>query len=61
MAKCPKCGTEVSSPKKKWMMAGRPDKSGKKMQLEIGLLHACMHDCLKCHKSFRVVLSKKKI
>ena len=56
MAKCPKCGTEVSSPKKKWTMAGRPDKAGKKMQLEIGLF-----DCPKCHKPFRVVLSKRKI
>ncbi len=56
MARCPKCGTEVSSPKKKWTMAGRPDKSGKKMQLEIGLF-----DCPKCHKPFRVVLSKRKI
>jgi hypothetical protein len=55
-AKCPKCGTEVSSPKKKWTMAGRPDKSGKKMQLEIGLF-----DCPKCHKPFRVVLSQKKV
>jgi len=56
MAKCPKCGSEVSSPKKKWTMAGRPDKSGKKMQLEIGLF-----DCPKCHKPFRVVLNKRKI
>jgi outer membrane biosynthesis protein TonB len=55
-AKCPKCGTEVSSPKKKWTMAGRPDKSGKRMQLEIGLF-----DCPKCHKPFRVVLSQKKV
>jgi hypothetical protein len=31
MAKCPKCGTEVSSPKKRWTMAGRPDKTGKMM------------------------------
>jgi hypothetical protein len=56
MAKCPRDGTEVSSPRKKWMMAGRPDKSGKRTQLEIGLF-----DCTKCHKPFRVVLSKKKI
>jgi len=56
MAKCPKCGTAVSSPKKKWTMAGRPDKSGKRMQLEIGLF-----DCPKCKKPFREVLSKKKI
>ena len=56
MAKCPKCGTAVSSPKKKWTMAGRPDKSGKRTQLEIGLF-----DCPKCKKPFREVLSKKKI
>jgi uncharacterized protein (UPF0212 family) len=56
MAKCPTCGTDVGSPRKKWMLAGRPDKTGKKMELEIGLF-----DCSKCHKSFRVVLSKKKI
>ncbi|MBS7608413.1 MAG: chorismate-binding protein [Candidatus Bathyarchaeia archaeon] len=56
MAKCPKCNTEVASPKKKWTMAGRPDKSGKRMQLEIGLF-----DCPKCKKPFRVVLNKKKV
>ena len=56
MPKCPKCGTEVARPKKTWMMAGRPDKSGKRIQLEIGL-----YECPKCHKSFRKVLSKKKI
>ncbi|RJS81113.1 hypothetical protein CW707_04260 [Candidatus Bathyarchaeota archaeon] len=59
MAKCPKCGTKVSKvskPRKTWKMAGRPDKSGKRMQLEIGLF-----DCPKCKKTFREVLSKKKI
>jgi len=56
MAKCPKCGGEVSNPRKKWTMAGRPDKMGKKMQLEIGLF-----DCPRCKKPFRVVLSKRKI
>ncbi len=56
MAKCPKCGTVVVSPKKKWTMAGRPDKAGKRTQLEIGLF-----DCPKCKKPFREVLSKKKI
>ncbi len=55
-AKCPRCGTVVSSPKKKWTMAGRPDKSGKKTQLEIGL-----YDCPKDHKPFRVVLKQEKI
>ncbi len=56
MAKCPKCGTDVSKPKKTWKMAGRPDKQGKRMQLEIAL-----YECPKCHASFREVLSKKKI
>jgi uncharacterized protein (UPF0212 family) len=56
MAKCPKCGTNVSKPRKKWKMAGRPDRQGKRMQLEIGLF-----DCPKCKKAFRTVLSKKKI
>lgn len=56
MAKCPKCGTVVNAPKKKWTMAGRPDKAGKRTQLEIGLF-----DCPKCKKSFREVLSKKMI
>jgi endogenous inhibitor of DNA gyrase (YacG/DUF329 family) len=56
MAKCPECGTDVRNPKKQWKMAGRPDKQGKRMQLEIGLF-----DCPKCHKPFRFVLNKKKI
>ncbi|MCJ7762010.1 chorismate-binding protein [Candidatus Bathyarchaeota archaeon] len=56
MAKCPKCGTETSKPKKTWKMAGRPDKAGKRMQLEIGLF-----ECPKCKTTFREVLSKKKI
>jgi len=56
MAKCPKCATEVSKPKKTWKMAGRPDKQGKRMQLEIAL-----YDCPKGHGAFREVLSKKKI
>jgi len=56
MVKCPKCGTEVSRPKKTWTMAGRPDKAGKRTQLEIGL-----YECPKDHKVFREVLSKKKI
>jgi len=55
VAKCPKCGSEGSL-RKKWKMAGRPDKTGKKMELEIGLF-----DCKKCDKAFRVVLNKRKI
>jgi predicted RNA-binding Zn-ribbon protein involved in translation (DUF1610 family) len=56
MAKCPKCGTDVSKPKKTWKLAGRPDKAGKRMQLEIGL-----YECPKCGNVFREVLSKQKI
>jgi hypothetical protein len=56
MAKCKTCGTEAASPRKKWVMAGRADKTGKKTQLEIGLF-----DCTKCKKTFRATLSKKKI
>jgi predicted RNA-binding Zn-ribbon protein involved in translation (DUF1610 family) len=56
MAKCPKCGGMVATPRKTWKMAGRPDKQGKRLQLEIGLF-----DCPKCGKTFRKALSKKKI
>lgn len=54
MAKCPKCGAEVRTPKKSWKMAGRPDKSGKRTELTIGL-----YQC--CGKSFRSTIAKKKI
>jgi len=56
MAKCPKCGSDVATARKSWTMAGRPDKSGKKVELKIGLF-----DCPRCKKPFRVVLSKRKI
>jgi transcription elongation factor Elf1 len=56
MAKCKNCGAEVATPRKTWKMAGRPDKSGKKTQLTIGLF-----DCPSCNKSFKVVLNKQKI
>jgi hypothetical protein len=54
MAKCPVCGKEVSTPKKSWKMAGRPDKAGKKTELTIGLFEHC-------GKSFRSTLGKRKI
>jgi hypothetical protein len=54
MAKCPKCGKEVSTPKKTWKMAGKPDKSGKRNELTIGL-----YEC--CGKNFRSVLNKRKL
>jgi len=56
MAKCPKCGGEVATPRKSWKMAGRPDKTGKRVQLQIGI-----YDCHRCNKPFRAVLSKQKI
>lgn len=54
MAKCPKCGKEVSTPKKTWKMAGRADKSGKKTELTIGLFEHC-------GKTFRAATGKRKI
>jgi len=54
MAKCPKCGMEVSTPNKTWKMAGRPDKSGKRTELTIGLFEHC-------GKTFRAALDKRKI
>ena len=54
MAKCPKCGKEVSTPKKTWKMAGRADKSGKKTELTIGLFEHC-------GKTFRATTGKRKI
>jgi len=56
MGNCPKCGAPAPAPKKTWKMAGRPDKQGKRMQLEIGL-----YKCASCGASFREVLSKQKI
>lgn len=53
---CPNCGTKVLKARKTWKMAGRPDKAGKRTQLEIGIF-----DCPNCNKAFREVLSKKKI
>jgi hypothetical protein len=53
--KCPKCGTEIAEPKKTWIMTRRPDKEGRRMQLQIGLF-----ECPK-HGAFRTVLSKQKI
>ncbi|MBA7484597.1 hypothetical protein GH146_00645 [archaeon] len=56
MAKCKNCGAEVAKERKSWKMAGRPDKTGKRTELTIGLF-----DCPSCNKSFKVVLSKQKI
>jgi hypothetical protein len=54
IAKCPKC-TKLFEPKKTWKMAGRPDKNGKRFQLQIGF-----YECPN-HGSFRKVLDKRKI
>jgi endogenous inhibitor of DNA gyrase (YacG/DUF329 family) len=56
MVKCKNCGAEVANARKSWKMAGRPDKTGKRTELTIGLF-----DCPSCGKSFKVVLDKKKI
>jgi hypothetical protein len=53
MARCPRCGAEVATPRKTWKMAGRPDKSGKRTQLTIGLYYHC-------GKTFRAVSAKRK-
>jgi len=56
MAKCPECGGEVATPRKSWKMAGRPNKMGKRVRLEIGIF-----DCPRCNKPFRAVLSKQSV
>jgi hypothetical protein len=53
-AKCPKC-TRRFEPKKTWKMAGRPDKNGKRFQLQIGF-----YEC-PAHGTFRKVLDKRKV
>jgi RNase P subunit RPR2 len=53
-AKCPKCN-QLREPTKTWKMTTRPDKRGKRFQLQIGL-----YKCPK-HGSFRKVLDKGKI
>jgi DNA-directed RNA polymerase subunit RPC12/RpoP len=54
-AECPKCGDRVNAVKT-WKMAGKPSKAGQRLQLTIGF-----YKCNNCKKSFRQVLSKKKI
>lgn len=54
-AKCPKCGTEIASPRKTWKMAGRPNRKGVRTQLQIGLFQCPTHG------AFRTVLNKQKI
>ncbi|MDH5448787.1 MAG: hypothetical protein OEY24_00790 [Candidatus Bathyarchaeota archaeon] len=54
-ATCPRCGIETI-PIKTWKMAGRPSKTGERLQLTIG-----HYKCPKCNKTFRRVLAKEKI
>jgi len=52
--KCPKCGKEFTKPEKSWPMpSGRPTKTGKKIELTIGLFR-----CPSCGP-FRKVIEKK--
>jgi hypothetical protein len=55
VAECPECGT-LSKPVKTWQMAGRPSKTGERLQLTIAL-----YKCGKCGNSFRNVIKKEKI
>jgi hypothetical protein len=55
VAECPECKT-LSKPVKTWQMAGRPSKSGERLQLTIAL-----YKCGNCDKSFRNAIKKEKI
>ena len=54
-ARCPKCGEEIAKPRKTWKMTARPDRTGARLQLQIGLFQ-----CPK-HGFFRKALDKRKI
>jgi hypothetical protein len=55
IAECPQCGTQ-NGPVKTWKMAGRPSKTGERLQLTIGF-----YRCKNCKKTFRNVIKKEKI
>lgn len=55
VANCPDCKT-LLAPAKTWQMAGRPSKSGERLQLTIAL-----YKCDDCGKTFRKVIKKEKI
>ena len=55
IVECPECGTQTN-PVKTWKMAGRPSKTGVRLQLTIGL-----YKCNNCKKTFRKVVKKEKI
>ncbi|MFQ6064695.1 MAG: hypothetical protein ACE5L6_04385 [Candidatus Bathyarchaeia archaeon] len=54
-AACPSCGTKTS-PAKTWKMAGRPSRTGERLQLTIA-----HYKCPKCTKTFRKAIAKEKI
>jgi len=54
-AACPKCGTKTS-PAKTWKMAGRPGRTGERLQLTIA-----HYKCPKCNRTFRKAIAKEKI
>ncbi|NIU39502.1 GIY-YIG nuclease family protein [Candidatus Bathyarchaeota archaeon] len=54
-ATCPECESRTN-PVKTWKMAGRPSKTGERLQLTIGY-----YKCPKCSKTFRNVIAKEKI
>ncbi len=54
-AACPRCGIQTT-PVKTWKMAGRPSKTGERLQITIG-----HYRCPKCNKTFRSVIAKEKI
>jgi len=55
IAECPKCGNQTN-PVKMWKMAGKPSKTGEKLQLTIGL-----YKCNNCKKTFRKAIKREKI
>jgi len=55
IAECPKCGTQTG-PVKTWKMAGRPSKTGERLQLTIAF-----YKCNNCKKTFRKAIKKEKI
>jgi chromosome segregation ATPase len=55
MAVCPRCGTEVTKPTKKWFIFGKPTKIGEQSKLTLALF-----TCANCEKRFRKVVLKEK-
>jgi len=55
VSECPECET-LAAPEKTWQMAGRPSKTGERLQLTIAL-----YKCGNCGKTFRQVIKKEKI